>query len=67
VLDHALHHLQGDAQLEMDGGFRIDALGGGLCALRIGCGLVAGVCVKGRSTSNIEVEERKRFIRDEKS
>jgi hypothetical protein len=51
----------------MDGGLRIDALGGGLCALRIGCGLVAGVCVKGRSTSNIEVEERKRFIRDEKS
>jgi hypothetical protein len=32
----------------MDGGFRVDALGGGLCALRIGCRPVAGVCVMGR-------------------
>jgi hypothetical protein len=36
VLDHALHHLQGNAQLEMDDGFGPDAIGGGFCALRFG-------------------------------
>jgi hypothetical protein len=37
VLDDALHDLQGNAQLEMDGGFGADATGAWFCALWFGC------------------------------